>query len=232
MRRGRSSGLRLGTQGLTLIEILISTALLAVVATSVYLLYTAMLSTYTKGEVRAEIQQNARVVMAQIVQDLRAVGYDPSGALPLVGVPPNAALRAAQATCLSFVGVVAPGGAETSVQISYRYDSSETTLHRRVDSWNPNAFTGGTFQPLSTSIQSMQFTYYDANGSALALTTQAAPQFCPPALTGTTPTPPQLSYEDLRRVRRVGITLKAQASISRTADEVYVLTSDVDLRNR
>ena len=104
-----------------------------------------------------------------------------------------------------------------------------------MDPWNSglSAFTGGSgLQPLSTSIQSMQLTYYDADGSALALTTQVAPQFCPPALTGGTPTPPQLSYEDLRRVRRVGITLRARASVFRAADEVYVLTSDVDLRNR
>ena len=218
---------------MTLIETLIGMALFAMVSTGLYVLYTAMLSTYTKGEVRAEMQQNARVVMAQIVQDIRAVGYDPSGALPLVGVPPNAALRAAQATCFSFVGVIAPGGAEASVQITYQYDSSTNTLRRQVDPWNGglSAFTGGSLQPLSTSIQSMQFTYYDANGSALALTTQIAPQFCPPALTGTT-TPPQLSYEDLRRVRRVGITVRARASVFRATDEVYVLTSDVDLRNR
>ena len=224
----------MGARGLTLIEILISTALFSIVSAGAYVLYTAMLNTYTKGEVRADVQQNARVVMAQIVQDLRSVGYDPSGAVPLVDLPPKAALRAAQAACISFVGPRAPGGVETSVQISYMYDQSETTLHRRVDSWNgSNAFTGSSgFQPLSQSIQSMQFTYYDADGVALALSNQAAPQFCPPASAGTTPTPPQLSYEDLRRVHRVGITLKAQASVSRGADEVYVLTSDVDLRNR
>jgi len=237
MWRARSKGLRVGARGLTLIEILISTAVFSIVSAGVYVLYTAMLNTYTRGEMRAEVQQNARVVMAQIVQDLRAVGYDPSGAVPLVDLRPNAALRAAQAACISFVAPSASGGVETSVQISYMFYPSQTTLKRRVDAWhvsppNPNTFTGGAFQPLSQSIQSMQFTYYDADGVALPLSNQAALQFCPPASAGTTPTPPQLSYEDLRRVRRVGITLKAQASVFRAADEVYVLTSDVDLRNR
>jgi len=218
-----------------MIEILVSTALFAMMSAGIYVLYTAMLGTYAKGELRAEVQQNARVAMAQIVQDLRGAGYDPTGTLAVVTLPPNAAVRAAQGTCLSFIGVTAPGGAETSVQISYMFDASETTLHRRVDSWiaaPTNAFTGGSFQPLSQSIQSVQFTYYDADGAALALTSQSAPEFCPPASTGTTPTPPQLSYEDLRRVRRVGITLRAQARPPGGADEVYILTSDVDLRNR
>ncbi len=218
--------------GLTLVELLISMALFALVSTGSYLLYTAMLGTYTTGEVRAEVQQTARVALAQLVQELRGAGADPSGALPLVTLPPHAALRAAQGTCLSVIGSVAPGGAESSVQISYWFDSSQRTLYRRVDAWTPPAFTGGTVQPLARAIQAIQLTYYDAAGSALTLSPQAAPQFCPPAASGPTPTPPQLGYEDLRRVRRVGITLRAQASGPRGTDEVYVLTSDVDLRNR
>jgi hypothetical protein len=216
------------------IEIWLSTALFAMVSTGLYLLYTAKRGTYTKGEGRAAVQQNARVAMAQIVQGLRGAGYDPSGTLPRVPLPPNAALRAAQTTCLAFIGLIALGGAEASVQISYQYDTSTNTLTRQVDPWNSGlaAFPGGTFEPRLQAIQSLQCTYSDADGRALALSTQVAPQFCPPASTGPTPTPPQRSYEDRRRGRRAGFPLRAERSIPRGADEVNGLASDVDLRNR
>ncbi len=233
MRRDRISRLAREGRGLTLIEMLISTAIFGVVVGSLYLLYESMIRTYTKGELRAEVQQSARIVLAQITQDLRGAGYDPSGATAGVSPGPPMSLRAATPTCLSFISYVAPGGAEASVQISYTLESG--VLKRRVDSWSagsPGTFSGGSWTSLAQSIASVQFTYYDADGLVVANTGSDPPAgLCPPASAGAAPSN-QLSVEQMRRVHRIGIVLRAEAAASRVTSEFFVLSNDVQLRNR
>lgn len=236
MRRGRTSGPRPGGRGLTLVEMLITTALFSVAAASVYLLYESMLNTYSKGELRAEVQQSARIALAQITQDLRGAGYDPSGALATVSPGPPTALRAAMPACLSFISYKAPGGTPESVQITY--DLSGGILRRRSDPWNPgtpgtsNSFGGGSWADLAQSIASVQFTYYDAGGLVLAPGTEPAAGRCPPSSSGPPPPTSQLSIEQLRRVSRIEVVLRAEAAASRVSSESFVLGNDVHLRNR
>ena len=95
--------LRRGDRGVTLLEVLISTALFAFVMGGVYLLYTTMLGTMNRGELAADIQQNARVGLGRMVQEIQMAGYDPSGAIPQVALDPKDAIRAASPSCFSFV---------------------------------------------------------------------------------------------------------------------------------
>ncbi|HTU00393.1 MAG TPA: hypothetical protein VMG58_01205, partial [Candidatus Sulfotelmatobacter sp.] len=88
---------------MTLLETLIASFVLLLVIAGVYLLYTTMQTTMSRGELKADLQQNVRVGMERLVQELRMAGYDPSAALRLVVLPPKDAVRAASPTCLSFV---------------------------------------------------------------------------------------------------------------------------------
>jgi type II secretory pathway component PulJ len=214
---------------------LISTAIFTVVAASIYLLYQSMLRTYTTGELRADVQQSARIALAQITQDLRGAGYDPSGAIASVSPGPQMALRAATPTCLSFVSYVAPGGSPASVQVSYRLNAG--ALERRVDSWSPGppsgSFGGGSWADLTQRIASLQFTYYDEDGLVVANNgTEPPAGLCPPASSGSPP-PGQLSVEQMHRVRRVEVVVRAEATASGLPSaEVFVLGNNVQLRNR
>lgn len=230
MRRDRNSRLRRNGRGLTLVETLITTAIFSVVAACVYLLYETMLNTYTKGELRAEVQQSARIALAQMTQDLRGAGYDPSGAMATVTPGPATALRAAMPACLSFIYYEAPGGAPASVQITYALNG--TVLRRRVDPWSGGAFNVGTWNNVAQSIASVQFTYYDADGIVLSPGTEPPAGRCPPSSSGPAPPATQLSVEQIRRVRRIGITLRAEAAVPRLTPELFVLSNDVHLRNR
>ncbi|HEX9900460.1 MAG TPA: prepilin-type N-terminal cleavage/methylation domain-containing protein, partial [Candidatus Methylomirabilis sp.] len=71
-------------RGMTLVEILISSALISIVIGSVYMVYITMLNTFGKGELKADLQQNARVGLAKMTQEMRMAGFDPTGAMPLV----------------------------------------------------------------------------------------------------------------------------------------------------
>jgi type II secretory pathway component PulJ len=230
---------------MTLVEVLISGALISVVMASVYVLYIAMHDTLYKGELKADLQQNARVGLAQMTQEIRMAGYDPEGAIPLVSVSPKGAIRAATPGCLMFVGYKkekdppnSGNYVDKSKQFTYYLDG--TTLRYRMDDWRPNQnkFSGGSGDPLAYSVSLLNFTYYDANSQVLVPAIWTPPQPCPPNATSQ-PTE-QLTFEQMRQIRRVAITLKACGCSERAFacsdpqcpyETSFTLTSDVHLRN-
>jgi prepilin-type N-terminal cleavage/methylation domain-containing protein len=229
-------------RGFTLLETLITTVLFSIVMGGVFLLYTTMQSTLSRGELQTDLQQNARVAMDRMVQEIRMAGYDPSGAIPVVTLQPRAAIRGASSGCLAFVAAVGSG----SSQISYflRNESSvsnlldgncpstvKCTLRRKEEPWDgASAFSGGGgAQPLAESVNLLTLTYYDAYNQILtpySTTTQG----CPPG--ATTQSFTQLDYGQMLQIRRVAITLRTRDSRPDVFSQFYTLTDDVRLRNR
>jgi len=101
--------------GFSLVEVLVSTALFSLVLASMYLLYTTMLGAMSRGEMFSDLQQNARVGLQRMVQDVRMAGYDPSNAIPLLAPAPKDSIRAAAAGCLSFIGYQIQASADLTV---------------------------------------------------------------------------------------------------------------------
>lgn len=217
---------------MTLVEILISTALISIVFGSVYMVYITMLNTFSKGELKADLQQNARVGLAKMTQEMRMAGYDPTGAIPLVTPPPKAAIRAATAGCFSFLADV-EGKNDTS-QITYGLESSKNTLRRQQNSWaaSTKEFSlGGGAQPFTGSVTVLAFTYYDGDNRILVPQKRQTTQACPPDPKAVLTEREILTFEEMRRIRRVAITLKTQGSRPGVTAESFTLTSDVQLRN-
>jgi Tfp pilus assembly protein PilE len=222
---------------MTLVEVLIGAALFSIVAGSAYVLYIAMIDTLNKGELKADLQQNARVGLAKMTQEIRMAGYDPpvgdppKPVSPQIVLVPRAPLRAATAQCFSFIADVSGTGVD---QITYQFDSPKKTLRRRVDNWSesPNyEFAGGSAQPLAQSIESLTFTYFDVNNVELKPAPWSSTQRCPPTKGAAVESISQLTFEQLAQVRRVAITLKSQGSRPGVTSEAFILTSDVHLRN-
>jgi Tfp pilus assembly protein PilW len=215
---------------MTLVEVLISSALISVVIGSVYLVYLTMQNTYSKGELKADLQQNARVGLAKMTQEMRMAGYDPQGTIPLVVTPPKAAIRAATAGCISFLADV-EGKNDTS-QLTYILVG--TTLKRQQQPWktSPKEFSGGLgAQPLTESVSVLAFTYYDGDNRILVPQERQTTQACPPDPAAVMTERETLTFEELRRIRRVAITLTTQGSRLGVTGESFTLTSDVQLRN-
>jgi len=218
-----------GGRGFTLVETLIAAALFSVVITGVYVLYTTMQSTLSRGELKSGLQQNARVGLDRMIQEIRMAGYDPSGAIPLVTLLPKAAIRAASSTCLSFVSYNPSSGA--SAQITY--DLSGTKLRRTEDPWNgTNAFSGGSAQPQAEPVNVLTFTYYDSNNAALTPVSWTSTQRCPPTAGASSQAIVQLDYTQMQQIRRVAIVLRTKDSRPAVSSEYFTLTSDVRLRNK
>jgi hypothetical protein len=205
---------------------------------SVYVLYIAMQETMSKGELKAELQQNARVGLAKMAQEVRMAGYDPptgspaNPLIPQVTVLPKAAIRAAARQCFSFIADVS--GTGVADQITYDFDSTKRILRRRVDNWSgppQYEFSGGSFQPLAQSIDLVTFTYFDDGNVELKPAPWPSTLRCPPVQGATAQVLSQLTFDQMRRVRRVAITLKAQGLRPGVSAESFILTSDVHLRN-
>lgn len=232
MSRGTSEwAFRQRSGGFTLIETLIAAALFSVVITGVYVLYTTMQSTLSRGELKTDLQQNARVGLDRMVQEIRMAGYDPSGAIPLVTLLPKAAIRAANSTCLSFVSY----NPSTAVSAQITYDLNETTLRRKEEPWvvASLAFSGGSgAQPQAESVNALTFTYYDANNAVLTPVSWTSTQRCPPTSGASSQAIVQLDYYQMDQIRRVAITLRTSDSRSAISTEYFTLTSDVRLRNK
>jgi hypothetical protein len=125
----------------TLLELLISATLFSLAMGGVYLLYTAMQETLSRGDMKTELQQNARIAIDRLVRELRMAGYGAG--------TPGEVLRSAGPTCLSFLW----GGNE----ITYGYRDASL---RRSD--------GGGMQAQAEAVRSLAFTYYDVDNRRLS----------------------------------------------------------------
>jgi prepilin-type N-terminal cleavage/methylation domain-containing protein len=227
--------MRRAERGLSLIEVLISTTLFSIVFAGVYLLYVTMQGMMTRGELMTDLQQNARVGLAKMVQEIRMAGYDPEGAIPQVTLSPKGAIRAASATCFSFVGLgldrSTNPATEKSKQITYSL--SGTTMRRQEDSWDSiaKAFSGGTAQPQAEVVNSLTFIYYTSNNEILVPQAFSSTQQCPPATGVPVQSLVQLNLLQMQRVKRVVVRVQTKDSRPRVFSEFFTVSSDVFLRN-
>ncbi len=219
---------------MTLVEILIAALILSFVATSVYLLQLTMQNTLTRGELMSDLQQNARIGLAQMVQEITMTGYDPPAPIiPDLTPGPRAPIRAAGAQCFAFMADLKSTG--TASQITYYLGGNR--LYRRVENWDRvhKKFDAPSTQPLAQLVTGLSFSFYDPADQLL----QPGPgtRTCPP---GASQTFAQLAFDEMRLVRRIGIVLRigdrrpglCPAGIPPSQPcEFYTVTSDARLRN-
>jgi type IV pilus assembly protein PilW len=78
MRPARSPAARLRCQaGATLVELTITLVVFALIVTAIFAVWEQSQRAYFQGSEAAELQQNARVALEQVVREVRQAGYDP-----------------------------------------------------------------------------------------------------------------------------------------------------------
>jgi type II secretion system protein J len=152
--------------GFTLVELIISAALMTMILSSAYLCLTSGLSSQKLIDSRIEAFQNGRVAMALISADLR-------GACPLskefefVGM--HRTLGDVQADNLDFATHnYTPRGenegdfCEVSYFLEQERTSGKYSLWRRRDPTpDPDPFAGGTREEIARGLRALKFEYYD-----------------------------------------------------------------------
>ncbi|MDH7498895.1 MAG: prepilin-type N-terminal cleavage/methylation domain-containing protein [candidate division NC10 bacterium] len=211
--RGRGEGQR-KDHGFTLIEILIASTIFALVLLGIYVVYETNQATYTRGEGRADVQQNARVALDQMTRELLMAGYDPTRILANPGsynnptgvILTNYAMQSLGASSVRFLADVDGDNATEVVQ--FAYDGTNKQITRQVWVWNTAtaAWTTSGAQAITegNTINSLAFTYRDQNNAVTAN-----------------------SYE----VRRIEISLSATVKVGSQGTQSFALDTDIRPRN-
>jgi type II secretion system protein J len=164
--RGRTRRRRVGAAGFTLIELVISAALMAMILSAAYACLQAGWSTQTLVHSREEILQNARVAMAAFTADLRAA-CPISKDLDLVGIHRLIGERAADN--LDFAThhykPRRRGEAdwcEASYFLERDRESGRLSLwRRRGPTLDDKPLAGGSREEIAQGLLGLRFEYYD-----------------------------------------------------------------------
>ncbi len=242
MRRGgaaRGSGLRLASRrGLTLIELLVSTAIFLLIMFAVYLVYETSHTTYARGEIRAEIHQTARAAVDLLGREIRMAGYWCNPTCP-GGIPHP--IQEAQASALKIFGDIEGTGTRVYVQYFVR-DNDGTrvggacpagkvcTLYRQRNLLE----VGVSLQPeeqLATNVEQLTFQFFDMNGTELVAGANPLLDALDGAPLQWTNYPSIIAaWANRDAVRRIKVRLLVKGNPNRQIPN-YELTTDITPRN-
>jgi len=214
-------------KGFSVIEVLIYVALSGIIMTSLFRMFESNHSTYSRGESRMNIQQNARVGMDEISREMRMAGYYPenfdgNGANDIIIATP---LQIATNTALAVRGDM--DGSGTSSVFLYCLDG--TTFRRVKGATGVLAtYTCNTGDALADNVTSIRFSYFDGANVSVP-----NPEATPFQLDGQNigAIPSLVTLTQRTAVRRVVITVSVRKDSPEHGPQIYTLTSDIRFRN-
>jgi Tfp pilus assembly protein PilW len=213
-------------RGFSLLEALIGLTVFLFVLLAVLSTYEVQRALYAKSERKVDVQQNARLAMAEIAREIRHAGYFPENFSPS---PPSPALANSIHVATDSVLVIHGDADGTGSSNLFLYCLDGSVLRRRrAAPGSAGAYTCGGGEVVAENIASLRFSYLDATSAALP--SASATTF---ALDGQAAgTPPTFDDTDERSaVRRIVISLVARQDNHVQGPQTYTLTSDVWLRN-
>lgn len=148
----------------TLVELMISVAILAVIIAGVYGVFGPQEKAYILQERMAEMNQNARVALEFMSYDIRNAGFDPTLATTMGA---GAGIQTATATTIVFSQDT---NADSDLQDSeefmgYRFDAG----NEQID-YCTGGGACGAWQPFIDGVQNLQFRYvYEGDTAAAPL---------------------------------------------------------------
>ncbi len=216
-------------EGFTLIEILISVSIFALVLIGIYNLFDTGRATYVSGQRKVDVQQNARAALDEIVREIRMTGYFPENFPPTAPLLVNP-IQVATNAALAVYGDLDGSGA--SQVFLFCLDGS--LLRRRVAAQGGvSAYTCPSGQNLPDTVlaeyvTSLSFTYLAAGNTPIPNPLTASYQLDSQALGAV---PSFATTTQRGAVSTVLITLTATEVVPGQQPQTYTLTSSVRIRN-
>jgi type II secretory pathway pseudopilin PulG len=213
-------------RGFTTIEALVSFVILLLMLAAVLEVYSQSRQVFTRGERKADLQQNARFAIAQIARQVRMAGYFPENlttppAIPTLLDP----IRIATDSALVVYGDI--DGTGTSGVVMFCLDGDVVRRTSGPPTSAP-AYTCSSGQVLAQGVTDLRFAYYDAANTPIP-----NPPTAPFQLDAQGPgSAPDMTTPTQRRlVQRVLITLTTRGFTVGMGPQNFTLTSDVEIRN-
>lgn len=164
--------------GFTLVELMITVGISAIIVLAVYNAYIAQQDTYLAQEQVAEMQQNIRVALDTVSRDVRMAGYSPSS-------PGLAGITTASPGQLSFTQDLTGDGdlldAGEVIDLGFTPTAGDPERDVGRDGLPDNLVNGrpdavalrkqinvGGYQSIAENIQAIEFLYLDELGAATA----------------------------------------------------------------
>lgn len=158
--------------GFSLMEIIVSMAVFSLVLFAIYTMFTSSVGTYAKGDVKADIHQNARGSLELMVRDIRLAGYLPENfpaiipAGPGAGCPaPFVAISNATATQITICGDVDGNNSNELVTYTWFGDTNGDTIVDPGENEIRRQVTDNTgplpVEVVAVNISAFQLAYFD-----------------------------------------------------------------------
>jgi prepilin-type N-terminal cleavage/methylation domain-containing protein len=154
-------------RGFTMAEMLVTAAVIGLVMAGLFTLLSTGAQTWVVGTNRSEAQQNGRLVLQRLAEEVRGGGWDPRNtqsfpAIQALAPPQTGFVISNDWNADSLIQnniVVAVNGANRGEQITY--DFVGTTLRRRESQVDASPVT-------VTEVSSITFTYFNADDVVVA----------------------------------------------------------------
>lgn len=146
--------------GFTLLELLVTIAMISIFIPSVYGVYTIITRSLTTESVVADVQQDVRFSLDFMVQDIRMAGLDPYSSA-------SAGIEVATTTKLRFTADQNMDGAINNTsqeRVSYLLDAPNNQLDQILYEGTASQDT----QALIENVTALSFTYLDKDGNTIA----------------------------------------------------------------
>lgn len=159
-----------GKMDFTLLELAVAVAIMSIVFTAIFGVFSLSSRTYTTQNVAADVQQNVRAAMEIMVMDIRMAGLDPIASL-------NFGVELATATKLRFTSDSIDAGTGDFNGVVNDTNSERITYELAGNDLNQILYEGTgspDSQPLISNVQNLTFTYFDGDNNNLASPVAAA----------------------------------------------------------
>ncbi len=156
-------------RGFTVVELLISLAIMSVAMTSIYGLYMSYVRVYTTEGVTTRVQQSVRASMNMMMRDIRMAGLDPTGA-DIFGIEEITDQYIRFTADRDMDGEIddpdlAAGSIESNLEhIAYKYDGTDLL---EMILFHPDE-TEVIRDTLMDNVTDLNFTYLDVNDAETA----------------------------------------------------------------
>jgi hypothetical protein len=158
-----------GERGFTVAEVLLASVLVIIILIPLYGLFMAGHRTFNRGVDRAEIQQNARVALQWMTQEIRMAGYEFPGLANPACPSPKAAACVLPTQLASRIGLRGDvDGDGVTEWVEYELQNCVNLicqLVRRERDWDSATSTWGAwsaFEAVAGNIEGLTFTYLPA----------------------------------------------------------------------